>query len=315
MGDSIHTPSTEVRREGPDTRRALLLFSIALLLTSLGVLAMVLSPRLAEAILFRPSKGDPGPAPSLAGVPGEVAWLETSDGVEIQAWWYRCSRVDSRRDVSGRTPPAVLLLHGNAGDISHRTPLARGLLEEGVSVLLLEYRGYGGSHGEPSERGLHLDGLAGLEFLQARGMAPENVVLFGRSMGGAVAVRLAAAQPVGGVILESSFTSLQDMARTVYPFLPGFLWVRIRGRFDTLERMKALSVPVLVVHGTRDQLVPLRMGRALLEAAGSRGEWYPVPGAGHNDAFLVGGRDYFRALATFIRDSTGGGPREGDPPR
>jgi len=103
------------------------------------------------------------------------------------------------------------------------------------------------------------------------------------------------------------------MARTSFPLLPGFLIRRLRGRFDTRERVRAISVPVLVVHGTRDEIVPVEMGREILEAAGEWGEWYPVPGAGHNDVFWVGGQEYFRTLAAFIRGSTGRGPGQKAP--
>lgn len=262
---------------------------------------MILSPALAEALLFQPSRGDPGAPPDLSGVHGEVAWITASDGVRIQGWWYPAPGGTMSVQLGDDAPPAVLLLHGNAGDISNRTPLARGLLEEGCSVLLLEYRGYGGSEGVPSEEGLHLDAVAGLDFLSDRGLTPGRIIVLGRSMGGAVAARLAAARPVGGVILESAFTSLHGMARALYPFLPGFLLHRLRGRFDTLKAVEELSVPILVVHGTRDEIVPFDMGRQLLEAAGSGAGWYPVEDAGHNDLFWVRGEEYFRTLGGFIR--------------
>lgn len=268
----------------------------------LGGTVVILSPGLAEAILFRPSRGDPGAPPALVGVRGEIARITASDGVRIHGWWYPAPGEERGSGGRGREPPAVLLLHGNAGDISHRTPLARGLLEQGCSVFLLEYRGYGASGGSPSEEGLHLDAVAGLHFLADRGLAPGRIIVLGRSMGGAVAARLAAAMPVGGVILESAFTSLHGMARALYPFLPGFLLHRLRGRFDTLAAVEQISVPILVVHGTRDEIVPFDMGRQLRDAAGPGTRWYPVPGAGHNDVFWVGGEDYFRTLGSFIRE-------------
>jgi len=271
---------------------------------------VILSPGLAEALLFRPSRGDPGPPPALAGVRGEIAWISTTDGVRIQGWWYPVPAGAMSGGVGGDALPAVLLLHGNAGDISHRTPLARGLLEQGCSVLLLEYRGYGASEGSPSEEGVHLDAMAGLDFLLGRGLAPGRIIVFGRSMGGAVAAHLAAVRPVGGVILESAFTSLHGMARALYPFLPGFLLHRLRGRFDTLAEVGKLSGSILVVHGTRDEIVPYDMGRRLLDAAGPGTEWYPVHGAGHNDVFWVGGEDYFRTLGSFIREAARAGAPE-----
>jgi pimeloyl-ACP methyl ester carboxylesterase len=283
---------------------------------------MVLSPALAEALLFQPSRGDPGPPPVLDGVPGESIRISTADGLEIQGWWYalagpRSGEVESGRSevASAAAPPAVLLLHGNAGDISHRTPLALGLIREGFSVLLLEYRGYGGSEGSPSENGLHLDALAAHDFLLDRLGGSGKIVVLGRSMGGAVGAGLAVARPTGGLILESAFTSLEAMAREIYPFVPGFLFRRLRGRFDTVARVREASVPMLVVHGSEDEVVPFRMGEALYRAAGPLGEWMEVPGAGHNDVFQVGGTAYFRALGDFIRRIVGGEPGGPGSPR
>ena len=283
---------------------------------------MVLSPALAEVLLFQPSRGDPGPPPVLGGVPGESIRIPTADGLEIQGWWYAVTEPRSGEAEAGPSgvvpsavPPAVLLLHGNAGDISHRTPLALGLIREGFSVLLLEYRGYGGSEGSPSEQGLHLDALAAHDFLLSRVGGSDKIVVFGRSMGGAVGAALAVARPTGGMILESAFTSLVAMAREVYPFVPGLLFRRLRGRFDTIARVQEASVPVLVVHGSQDEVVPFRMGEDLYRAAGAWGEWMEVPGAGHNDVFRVGGTAYFRALGDFIRRTAGGEPGGmGSPP-
>lgn len=261
---------------------------------------MVLSPALAEALLFQPSRGDPGKPPVLAETPGEALVLKTSDGVRIQGWWY------DRRP--GDAAPAVLFLHGNAGDISHRTPIAQGLLEQGFSVLLLEYRGYGGSEGRAGEEGLSLDAEAGMDFLEERVGNPGRIVIFGRSMGGAVAARLAATRPSGGLILESSFTSLEAMAGTLYPFLPGFLFRRLRGRFDTLESVKDVRAPIFVIHGAQDEIVPFRMGEALFAGAAEPKEWLTIDGAGHNDTFWVGGDAYFEAIGAFVRKNIGGEP-------
>jgi fermentation-respiration switch protein FrsA (DUF1100 family) len=127
-------------------------------------------------------------------------------------------------------------------------------------------------------------------------------------MGGAVGAGLAAARPTGGLILESAFTSLEAMAREIYPFVPRVLFRRLKGRFDTMAAVREASVPMLVVHGTEDEVVPLRMGEELYKAGGRWGEWMEVAGAGHNDVFRVGGAAYFRALGDFIRRTAGGEP-------
>jgi fermentation-respiration switch protein FrsA (DUF1100 family) len=267
-------------------------------------MTVVLSPTLAEFLLFQPSRGDPGPPPALLGVPGEVVTLSTADGIRIQSWWYQVARGEPG------PAPAVLFLHGNAGDISSRTPIAEGLIGRGLSVLLLDYRGYGGSEGRPSEEGLLQDALAGWDFLLGKVGSPHRIVIFGRSMGGAVAARLAASRDSGGLILESSFTSLLAMGREVYPFLPSFLLSRLKGRFATREWVENVRTSLLVIHGSRDELVPLAMGREIFEAGKEPKEWLPVAGAGHNDVFWVGGSEYFRRIESFVRERGRGGPRD-----
>lgn len=296
------------------------LFGLLATLVLLGSALMVFSPSLAEFLLFQPSKGDPGPPPPLLGMSGTSILLRTSDEVRIQGWWY---------EYPGEKPaPAVLFFHGNAGDISHRTPIAQGLLEEGLSVLLLEYRGYGGSEGRPGEEGLALDAEAGMDFVEMRAGGAKRVVVFGRSMGGAVAAGLAARREPGGLILEASFTSLEAMARALYPIIPGFLFRRLRGRFDTLRDLGRVRAPVLVIHGTEDEIVPFRMGEELFASAPLGRAWLPVDGAGHNDVYWRGGKPYFTAIGDFVRECVGGGsdaprsapgeevppPRRGAPP-
>jgi hypothetical protein len=210
-------------------------------------------------------------------------------------------------------PPAILFLHGNAGDISHRTPMAEGILREGLSVLLLEYRGYGGSEGSPSEDGFHFDALAAHDFLVRKSGGSHRVVVFGRSMGGAVAARLTATRPCGGLILESAFTSLEGMGRVLYPILPGFLFRRLKGRFSTLEWVGKVGVPVLIIHGTRDEIVPVEHGRELWTAVPGPKAWMGIEGARHNDVFWVGGASYFGRIAGLVSDWMRGGSPTGEP--
>lgn len=208
----------------------------------------------------------------------------------------------------------VLFLHGNAGTVADRIPIAEGLVGEGLPVLLLEYRGYGRSQGRPSEEGLHEDALAGWGFLLELGWASRRQVVFGRSMGAAVAARLVAECPSGGLILESAFTSLRDMARLLYPFLPGFFSSRLEGRFDTRRQTESVRAPLLVIHGEEDDLVPVTMGRSVYEAGKGPKVWMPVPGAGHNDVYWVGGEEYFRRIRDFALTSVSGGNGAGGAP-
>jgi fermentation-respiration switch protein FrsA (DUF1100 family) len=135
-------------------------------------------------------------------------------------------------------------------------------------------------------------------------------------MGGAVAARIASEKEVGALVLEAAFTSLVDVGKAVYPLLPSFLLTRLRGLYATQDAVRKVKAPVLIVHGTEDEIVPVRMGLALLESASEPKEWYGIEGAGHNDTFYVGGEEYFQRIGAFIRtaigESTPGG--EGKPP-
>lgn len=275
---------------------------------------MMLSPSLAEFLLFQPDPTDAGDPPTVSGVEGAAVSLRASDGVAVHAWWY------GREDSAG----TVVVFHGNAGHLGYRVPLAEGLLDRGFSVLLAGYRGYGGSEGKPTEEGLHRDGLAAYAFATRQAGGAERVALLGRSLGGAVAAAVAdaagraelppedtgsagttapyAPQPPGALVLDSTFTSLAAMGKAVYPFLPSFVFRRLEGRYDTLERVQRLRQPVLVVHGREDRIVPWSMGRALYEAASGPRRWLEVEGAGHNDLLTVAGRDYFLAIERFLRE-------------
>jgi uncharacterized protein len=308
---------------------------LLLLLALGGVLYLVTSPSFAERLVFLPDRTDPGSPPALVGVAGEEVELEATDGTRLRAWWFEAPVAPGDPDGAA---PAVLFLHGNAGHLGHRAFQAEGMLREGISILLLGYRGYGASaRGQrPTEAGVAQDARAGFHWLAERVGAPDRVVVHGRSLGGAVGAGLLrdpAVRP-GGLVLESTFTSLEAMARAVYPgltrILPGFLLGRLRGRFEVEGVIAGYDVnpdpapgghphrgqagpaglPVLVIHGGSDDLVPAAMGRALHAAADVNPAFQAdplleVPGAGHNDLPWIMGPDYFRQVAGFVRRATG----------
>lgn len=228
--------------------------------------------------------------PDRVGLVYEDVELRAADGVRLHAWFLPSPTPGVRR--------AVLVLHGNAGNISDRLALAGDLLRLGAHVLLLDWRGYGRSEGEPDEEGLYLDGSAAFAALQARSeVAPEQVVVFGQSLGGGVATEVALRNgAVAGVVLESTFTSVPDLASVVYP-LPGIRWL-VRTRYDNLAKVGRLRMPVLVVHGDRDEVIPIEMGRQLADAAGTA--LVVVPGAHHNDVQDAGGQVWQRAMRAFL---------------
>jgi pimeloyl-ACP methyl ester carboxylesterase len=242
---------------------------------------------LLDRLIFQPSPGV-DLAPEVLGIDAESIFLETEDGIRIHAF-YLPSPGGSR---------ALLFLHGNAGNASHRLPNAAELAALGTDVLLLDYRGYGLSEGRPSENGVYADARAALAHLQSeRGFPPERIVVFGRSLGGAVAVELAAGRPLAGLILESTFTSVSDMARGVIGIPLGPLVGR---RFASGEKIRQVRCPILFFHGDRDQIVPFELGRRLFEAAPEPKAFETITGAGHNDTTLVGGAAYFQRIQGFL---------------
>lgn len=258
----------------------------------MGVLSVIISPGLAEHFVFFPDRSDPGDAPRLAGFQGEDVLFTADDGVRLHGWWHEAAP----------GAPAVLALHGNAGNIRGRAPIAAGYLERGISIFMPDYRGYGRSEGRPTEEGVQLDARAAADWLRGRVGPGTPIVIHGSSLGGAIGARLAADRnDVAGVILESTFTSLEEMARVAYPFLPRFALRRLRGHFDTRAAVARLEAPLLLVHGSADRLIPVALGRDLHGGAPSGAEWYEVVGAGHNDVFWAAGEHYFDRVAGFVQ--------------
>jgi fermentation-respiration switch protein FrsA (DUF1100 family) len=206
-------------------------------------------------------------------VPGALAvTVRTADGLDLLAW-----QVPPDRE----TQPVVLYLHGNGGNIGHRAARLDRMSSFGWGVLLLEYRGYGGNAGEPSEAGLIEDARSGYAALRMLGVPARRILLWSESLGSGLAVRLAAETDVGAVLLESPYTSIAALAQLRFPFVPvGWL---LRDRFDLIDRIGAVHAPVLVMTEGRDTIVPPEKGRAVAAAAGEPKEFWWAPEAGHND--------------------------------
>lgn len=228
-------------------------------------------------------------SPAALGLVHEEVPLLTEDEVRIHAWFL---------PAKGSTG-TVLVCHGNAGNVSHR--LDRALLMQSrlhADVLLFDYRGYGRSEGSPDEEGTYRDARAAWRWLRARGHGRDRVVLFGESLGSAVALQLAIEGEARALVLESPFTSIPDMVRAVFPFLP--VSSLMRTQYDNLAKVPRLRMPLLVLHGDRDEVVPFRQGQRLFEAAPEPKRLYAIPGAGHNDTYLVGGEPYWRVWHDFL---------------
>ncbi|MGE5843068.1 MAG: alpha/beta hydrolase [Deltaproteobacteria bacterium] len=220
------------------------------------------------------------------------AYFSTEDGERLHGWFF-----PSEKDGA-----VILHCHGNAGNISHRLDLVRPILSRGLSLFVFDYRGFGRSSGKPSEKGLYRDGLAAWTYLvEEERISPERIVLHGHSIGAAVAIEVALHKRVGGLVVESAFTSTKEMAKTMplfalfAPLLPA--------HYNNIGKIARVSAPKLIVHGQRDEIVPFVMGQELFEAAVEPKLFNPVKDAGHNDVFLVGGEKYFEALAEFARNA------------
>jgi fermentation-respiration switch protein FrsA (DUF1100 family) len=263
-----------------------------LILVAILLAAFVLLPVLFEKRLiyfpFRRLEVTPGDL----GLRFEDARLVAEDGTALHGWFLP---VEGSRYT-------VVVCHGNAGNISHR--LDRALLMHAklkTDVFLFDYRGYGQSEGEPDEQGTYRDARAALRYLvTGRGIDRAKVIVFGESLGAAVALQLALQEPVRALVLEAPFTSIADMARSVPPFLP--LGRLLRTRYDNVGKVAGLRMPLLVLHGERDTTVPFVHGRRLFEAAPEPKRFFAIPGAGHNDTYVIGGDAYWQAWKGFLDD-------------
>lgn len=246
-----------------------------------------MSPSFIERNMFHPTSSASVTLEEL-GRPGEEVFLQTHDGVRIHAYWL----------PSPGASRAILFLHGNAGNASDRLPNAALLAGLGAHVLLLEYRGYGRSEGTATEHGVYQDAQAALlHLVEARGIPENRIVVFGRSLGGAVAVDAVAKRPVAGVILESTFTSLAGMVRALLHLPLGWLAGR---HFDSAAKIQNVRSPILMLHGDRDTVVPIAVGRELFELAPEPKMFEVIRGAGHNDTVEFGGRAYLERVERFL---------------
>ncbi len=224
----------------------------------------------------------PAPGPTAAkAIPGaRDVVLQTSDGLRLSGWWVPAR--EPVRDV------AVLVANGNAGNRLARAPLAHALSERGLSVLLFDYRGFGGNPGRPTEDGLARDVRAAREFLLDRaGFPPNRVLYYGESLGAAVVTELATEHPPAGMLLRSPFVDLASVGQTHYPFLP--VATLLRDRYPVAEQIAQVRVPVTVLYGDQDSIVPPDQSRAVAEQAPELQRLVGIADADHNDAALLDG--------------------------
>ncbi len=215
-------------------------------------------------------------------------WLDPAEGERIHGWWL----------PAPDSPGALLYLHGNAGNLSHRGPTVVRLRDTlGLSVLIIDYPGFGKSTGTPTEAGCYRAADAAYDWLtNERKIDPRQIVLFGKSLGGGVATYLASRKEHRALALVKTYTSLPDVGSTIYPWLP--VRLLMRNRFDSLSRIAACHRPVIVAHGTTDELIPFALGQRLYEAANEPKEFLAMPNHGHNDEFPA---SFYTGLREFLR--------------
>jgi fermentation-respiration switch protein FrsA (DUF1100 family) len=269
----------------------------AVFVLAAAVLLLAALWALQRRLIYLPFPADVPPAAALLPRAREVM-LRTDDGVDLGAWF-----VPAAEPARGA---AVLVAAGNAGDRSGRAPLAAALAREGLAVLLFDYRGYGGNRGRPTQRGLARDVRAARRFLIDEAAVPaDRIVYYGESLGSAVVTELATEHPPAALVLRSPFTDLAAVGRIHYPFLP--VRLLLRDRYPVAEQLARVHVPMTIVYGTDDAIVPAELSRAVAAAAAGPTRLVEIDGADHNDRSLLDGAELIAAVVACLPSRPCGG--------
>ena len=268
------------------------LYGVLLLVIFLTQCSMVYYPNLPSREIVA--------TPEQNGLTYENVELTTTDQQTINGWFIPAD-LPSDRPVNTKEHRVLLFFHGNAGNISHRLDSIGIFLRLGLSVFIIDYRGYGKSSGKPSEQGTYLDADAALSYLvNERNIPMDNIIYFGRSLGGAVASHLAVKHPPKALILESTFTSAPDMAARLFPIFP-MRWLT-RFSYSNINNIKNIHCPVLIVHSSEDDIIPFELGRALFAAANEPKQFLEIHGD-HNEGFIQSRQIYIAGLKRFLESA------------
>ena len=247
--------------------------------------------RFEHSQVYHPTR-DAESTPDDVGRPAEEIGLNTSDGLRLHAWFFAAEK------ASPRARFVMLFCHGNGGNLTSRPGYYRAILETGVSLLTFDYRGYGRSDGQPSEAGTYTDAATAYQWLRTRGFAPEHILVWGESLGGGIASQLAATERLGGLVLQSTFTSIPDIGAELFPWLPVKLISRIK--YDTLSRLPDIPCPVVVMHSRADTTIRFSHGERNFAAAREPKAFVEI-GGDHNDALLANRTAYVAGAEQLVR--------------
>jgi fermentation-respiration switch protein FrsA (DUF1100 family) len=261
---------------------------ILLLIIAIPIILFVFIRYLEQKSLYYPFR-DIEITPKDIGLDYEDVHITTDDGVDIHGWFIPA------KDTAG----VLLFSHGNGVNISHRLEKLQMLHALNFSILIYDYRGYGLSKGRPSETGLYLDADAMFVYLlKEKGYEPDQIIAYGESLGGAVAIELTSRHDLKGLIIEGSFSSIKDIARKYFPFIPSFIY---KTKYDSINKINDITVPKLIMHSIDDEIIPLKFGVALFDAAAGPKKFIILKG-GHNDSFLVSRKEYVFEIRAFLSE-------------
>jgi len=257
---------------------------------------MIIPRFIEKGLIFFPNKSNGSTTPDVYGIEYDDVTFRTEDELNLNGWFIPGKPPSPDTDLH-----TLLWFHGNAGNINRRLDNIKMLHDRvPVNVFIIDYRQFGKSEGKISEQGTYLDARAALSYLHSRkDIKNEKIIFFGRSLGSAVAVELAVKKKCCALILETPFTSIKEMGKKLYPFLPFTIFLRTK--YDSLSKIRDIKVPTLIMHGDKDELVPIEQGKMLYEKANEPKEFYTIPGAMHNDTHIVGGEEYFDVIMNFVR--------------
>ncbi len=258
------------------------LISIAILVYLLFVAALFIMQR---SMIYFPDTSRPEPIQSA-----EIVKVVTQDKQELESWYF-APKISEK--------PVIVFFHGNAGNYGQRFYKVQSYLEAGYGILLAEYRGYGGNTGKPSEQGFYQDARAYINWLISdKKLKARQIILYGESIGSGAAVQMATEYDVAGLILESPFSSLVDVAARQYPFVP--VKYLLKDKFVNIEKIHAIKTPLLVIHGDKDEVIPIALSKKLFKAARNPKKFIEFPQARHNDLYDYGALSYIMDFLTGI---------------